>query len=260
MVDEPTCTSETCKIQRMTRSSMYTSPIVFVRSKRESSDQQGAFVHCTSNEKLLVVSTLERVYSIDISHDGRGHADLTVVQFRNGFDGKSRFKEILRHPTLDPINVNNIPVLIVQTFEPTSGDGEVRSPVSPRVKEVPRTSKTSPSLVSRVSTRSCVGVAGSEEHVYARCIFHGYSTARLSPMNLSRPSSFATEANPGSSGEDGNLQASLQRDILRTQARHCGWVTAKNEESSPSASGSSSAPYTCGSQSSNGTIAARVEN
>ena len=60
---------------------------------------------------------------------------------------------------------------------------------------------------------------------------------RLSPMN-SRPS-FATanafEANLGSREEDGNMQASLQRSTLRTQARHCCWVAAKNEESSPSA-------------------------
>ena len=34
------------------------------------------------------------------------------------------------------------------------------------------------------------------------------------------------------------MQASLQRDSLRTQVRNCGWVTAKNEEPSPSASGS----------------------
>ena len=28
----------------------------------------------------------------------------------------------------------------------------------------------------------------------------------------------------------------MQRSILRTHARHCRWVTAKNEESSPGAS------------------------
>ena len=58
------------------------------------------------------------------------------------------------------------------------------------------------------------------------------------------------------------MPASLQRDILRTQAGHCCWVTAKNEESSPSASGSSGLQKSCatqaGSQSSNGTIAERV--
>ena len=52
------------------------------------------------------------------------------------------------------------------------------------------------------------------------------------------------------------MQASLQRDILRTHADHCCWVTAKNEESSPSASGSSGLQTSCatqaGSQKSNG--------
>ena len=53
-----------------------------------------------------------------------------------------------------------------------------------------------------------------------------------------------------------------QRNSLRMQAHHCYWVTAKNEESSPSASGcprdyTSRAPHMPGSQSSSGTIAAR---
>ena len=54
---------------------------------------------------------------------------------------------------------------------------------------------------------------------------------RLSPMNLSQPSSLATanapEANLGSKEDGGNMQASLQRNILRTQARRCCWVTGK---------------------------------
>ena len=58
------------------------------------------------------------------------------------------------------------------------------------------------------------------------------------------------------------MQASLQRSTLRQQARHCCWVTAENEESSPSASGSSGLQKSCathaGNQSSNGTIAARA--
>ena len=89
---------------------------------------------------------------------------------------------------------------------------------------------------------------------------------RLSPRNLSRLSSFATadgpEANLGSKEEGGSMQASLQRNILRKQARHCCWVTAKNEEPSPSASASSGLQKSCatetGSYSSGGTIAARV--
>ena len=87
---------------------------------------------------------------------------------------------------------------------------------------------------------------------------------RLSPINLSRFSSFAT-ANVREAGlgqEDGSTLAGLQRGILRTQARHCCWVTAKNEVSSPSASGSSGLQKSCGthagSQSSSGTIAARA--
>ena len=89
---------------------------------------------------------------------------------------------------------------------------------------------------------------------------------RLPPMNLSRPSSFATanapEANLGSREEDGNMQANLQRRSLRTQACHCCWVTTNNEESSPSASGSAGLQNLCathaGSQSSSCTIAARA--
>ena len=77
---------------------------------------------------------------------------------------------------------------------------------------------------------------------------------RLSPTNLSRCTSFATanapEANLGSSEEDGNVQA-------------CCWVTARNEESSSSASGSSGLQRSCatraGSQPSSGSIAARAE-
>ena len=54
------------------------------------------------------------------------------------------------------------------------------------------------------------------------------------------------------------MQGSLQRTILPMQARHCCWVTAKNEESSPTASGSSGLQKSCatkaGSQSSNGQL------
>ena len=55
---------------------------------------------------------------------------------------------------------------------------------------------------------------------------------------------------------------SRSHHIRTHQARHCCWVTAKNEGSSPSASGSSGLQKSCatraGSQSSNGTIAARA--
>ena len=45
------------------------------------------------------MSTLERVSGTDISHDDRGHADLEAVLPRDGFDGSTRFHEILRYPT-----------------------------------------------------------------------------------------------------------------------------------------------------------------
>ena len=51
------------------------------------------------------MSTLERVYSIDIIHDHPGHADLAVVLLKDEFDGSTHFKEILRNPTLNPISV-----------------------------------------------------------------------------------------------------------------------------------------------------------
>ena len=58
------------------------------------------------------------------------------------------------------------------------------------------------------------------------------------------------------------MQTSLQRGILQTQARHCCWVTAKKEVSSPSASEFSglqrSRATRTGSQWSTGTLAARA--
>ena len=83
------------------------------------------------------------------------------------------------------------------------------------------------------SLRTCVGVVDSKTSTHVRCFFY-VSNGRLSPMNLSRPSSFATanapEANLGAREEGDNMQASQ-----RTQARHCCWITAKNEESSSGA-------------------------
>ena len=76
---------------------MYTSPVVFVRgtgsrliSRERSFSARG--------EKLSAVNTLERLYSVDISHDDRGHPNLAVLIFRNGFDGSTRFTEILHDP------------------------------------------------------------------------------------------------------------------------------------------------------------------
>ena len=72
---------------------------------------------------------------------------------------------------------------------------------------------------------------------------------RLSPMNLSRPSSFATanapEASLGSREEDGSVLASLQRNVLRAQARHRCSVTAKKEELSPIAAEFSGLQQSC---------------
>ena len=39
----------------------------------ESSDQHGAFVQCARSEKMSAVSTFERVYGVDTSHDDCGH-------------------------------------------------------------------------------------------------------------------------------------------------------------------------------------------
>ena len=78
------------------------------------------------------------------------------------------------------------------------------------------------------------------------------SSGRLSPMNQSRRSSFATanapEADLGSKEDGGDMQASLQCNILRMQARHCCRVTAKYEESSPTVSGSSGLQKSCATQ------------
>ena len=120
MGDEPRCTFEKCKTRTMTRSSIYTSPIVCVRG--ESSDQQGSFVQCTRSEQLSAVSTFERVHCVDISHDKFGHPNLVAVQSRDRFDGRERFKEILRNPTLDFISINHFQILIVQAFELAPGD------------------------------------------------------------------------------------------------------------------------------------------
>ena len=93
---------------------------------------------------------------------------------------------------------------------------------------------------------------GSGASARARCFFSKLSNGRLSPINLSRSSSFATanapEAYLGSRDEGGSTQANSHHSILRIKARHCCRATAKNEESSPSASGSSGLKKTCATQ------------
>ena len=125
MGDESTCTTENCKTLRMTRSSLYTSPIVFVRGKGSSLISRERWFSARS-EKLLAVNTFERANSVDIFHDDCGHPNLAVVLFRDGFDGTTRDKEILRNPIFDFISVHQIPVFIVQMFESTS----VRGPIT----------------------------------------------------------------------------------------------------------------------------------
>ena len=63
----------------MTRSSMYTSPVVFVCVKGGSSDQQESLVQRARSEHVSAVSTFERVHGVDVSHDNCGHPNLTVV-------------------------------------------------------------------------------------------------------------------------------------------------------------------------------------
>ena len=115
MGDGSTCTSE--KLQS-TENDKVINVHISDRPRareRESSDQQGSFIQCASSEKLSTMNGLERVYSIDISHDYRGHADLAVVLLRDGFDG-TRFEEILRNPTFDFVSVNHIPAFVIKSF------------------------------------------------------------------------------------------------------------------------------------------------
>ena len=58
--------------------------------------------------------------------------------------------------------------------------------------------------------RSCDVVVGSKASVHSRCFFHGCSVG----VCLQAPEA----NNQGSSEEGGNMHASLQRSILRTQA------------------------------------------
>ena len=228
MGDEPTCTSENCKTLRMTRSSMYTSPIVFCAREGESSDQQGSFIQCARSEQLSAMSTFERVNGADFFYDNCGHPDLAGVLFRNGFDGSTLLRRCCKP---------NFQVHQYQTHPNFSS------------------SKCSSQLRGMRGPITCLATRDHASESWARqvrvyCFFPRLFNGHLS-LNLSRLSSFAIEnapeANLGSREEEGNMQANLQRSILRTQARHCCRVTAKNEESSPSASGSSGLQKSCGS-------------
>ena len=61
----------------------------------KSPDQQGSFIQCARSGQLSAVSTFECVYGVDISHDDCGHPNLTVVYFRDVFEGGTRLEEIL---------------------------------------------------------------------------------------------------------------------------------------------------------------------
>ena len=78
-------------------------------------------------------------------------------------------------------------------------------------------------VVCTVSDSSKVRLCRVVRHVHAPDAFTAVQGAF--PMDLSRPSSFASgnapEASLGSSEEGRSVQASLQRCILRTEARHC---------------------------------------
>ena len=81
MGDEATCTSENCKELRMSISSVYTSPIVFVRGK-------GLLINRdrSRSEHLSAMSTVECVYGVDISHNDCSHPNLTATTLRDGFE------------------------------------------------------------------------------------------------------------------------------------------------------------------------------
>ena len=83
---------------------------------------------------------------------------------------------------------------------------------------------------------------------------------RGSLLNLSRPSSFATrnapEADLGSQEEGGNMQASLKRSILRTQAQHSQQkMKSRHQVRRSSQDCKKSCATFLGSHSSNGAIA-----
>ena len=67
----------------MTRSSVYTSPIVRTREGK-SSHKLGTFVQCRCGEKLAAVRTLECVNHMHVSHDDRRHGHLASVLLIRG--------------------------------------------------------------------------------------------------------------------------------------------------------------------------------
>ena len=71
-------------------------------------------------QPATAVSTFDRVYCTDISHDDCGHPNLTTVEIGDGFDGGTCLNAILRNLTLDFRSANHIQTF-VKMFEPTLG-------------------------------------------------------------------------------------------------------------------------------------------
>ena len=139
---------------------------------------------------------------------------------------------------------------------------EVRSPVSPRAKQAKK------SLASRVvicTVSDFPKIMRRSREQWDKCarpvLLPRQFNGRLSPMNLSRPSSFATanapEASPGSSEEGGSAQASVQRTSHATVAGSQQKVKSRHQMRRSSLQKKSRATRS-GSQSSSGRIAARA--
>ena len=105
MGNESTRTSENCKTLKVHVSNRLCAREV------ESSDQQGPFVRCARSEQLSAVSAFERVHAIDVSHDNCSHADLAIVFLRDGFVGRTLFRETLCNPTCDVIRTKHMSAL-----------------------------------------------------------------------------------------------------------------------------------------------------
>ena len=94
MGNEAACTSENYKMQRVTRSSICTSPIILCA---------GRVVQCARSEQLSAVSTFERVHGIDISHDDRSHPHLKVSNSETG----SKVAHVLRRSCETQLSISS---------------------------------------------------------------------------------------------------------------------------------------------------------
>ena len=137
------------------------------------------------------------------------------------------FKEILRNPTFDFIRINDIQIFVVRMSKPASKNARTDHLFHHAWRRNFVQVKTVFSISNGnlpICPESGVGDVGSKAGALARCFFSRLFNGRLSSINMSRFSSFATasapEDNLGSRAECGSTQASLQRSILLTQARH----------------------------------------